>query len=146
MVYINSMTESNEAKHSLEALASLVDLPVRTVRYYIQIGLIDRPLGEKKGAFYTSKHVDQLLTIRKWQLAGLTLERIKEILTEKGADLLPQLKPRGAGTVEVWSHMVVTDGLEITLEPNRAGMSSDDVREFFREVTKLFEQISERKK
>ena len=115
------------------------------MRYYIQLGLVDRPIGEKKAAYYTAVHVDQLLTIRKWQNAGLSLDRIREILATPDTGLLPPPRPRGAGTVEVWSHLVIADGLEITLEPGRAGLNSDEVRALFRGVTTLYEQIKKGK-
>jgi DNA-binding transcriptional MerR regulator len=135
------MQDTPQQRHTIDELSTLVELPLRTVRYYIQLGLVDRPIGEKKAAYYTAAHVDQLLTIRKWQNAGLSLERIREILAAPEAGLLPPPRPRGAGTVEVWSHLVVADGLEITLEPGRAGLSSEDVRALFRGVTALYEQI-----
>lgn len=135
------MQDTPQQRHTIDELSTLVELPLRTVRYYIQLGLVDRPIGEKKAAYYTAAHVDQLLTIRKWQNAGLSLERIREILASPEAGLLPPPRPRGAGTVEVWSHLVVADGLEITLEPGRAGLSSEDVRALFRGVTALYEQI-----
>ena len=135
------MQDTPQQRHTIDELSTLVELPLRTVRYYIQLGLVDRPIGEKKAAYYTAAHVDQLLTIRKWQNAGLSLERIREILAAPEAGLLPPPRPRGAGTVEVWSHLVVADGLEITLEPGRAGLSSEDVRALCRGVTALYEQI-----
>ena len=135
------MQDTPQQRHTIDELSTLVELPLRTVRYYIQLGLVDRPIGEKKAAYYTAVHVEQLLTIRKWQNAGLSLERIREILASPEAGLLPPPRPRGAGTVEVWSHLVVADGLEITLEPGRAGLSSEDVRALFRGVTALYEQI-----
>ena len=135
------MQDTPQQRHTIDELSTLVELPLRTVRYYIQLGLVDRPIGEKKAAYYTAAHVDQLLTIRKWQNAGLSLERIREILAAPEAGLLPPPRPRGAGTVEVWSHLVVADGLEITLEPSRVGLSSEDVRALFRGVTALYEQI-----
>ena len=138
---MRSMQDTPQQRHTIDELSTLVELPLRTVRYYIQLGLVDRPIGEKKAAYYTAAHVDQLLTIRKWQNAGLSLERIREILASPEAGLLPPPRPRGAGTVEVWSHLVVADGLEITLEPGRAGLSSEDVRALFRGVTALYEQI-----
>ena len=121
------------------------ELPRRTVRYYIQQGLVDRPVGEKRAAYYTAAHLDQLLTIRKWQHAGLSLDRIREILASPDAGTLPPVRPRGSGTVEVWSHLVVSDGLEITLEPGRAGFSPEQVRAFFRGVTDLYEHIQQGK-
>jgi DNA-binding transcriptional MerR regulator len=53
----------------------------RTVRYYIQKGLVDRLEGVGKGAFHSRSHLEQLLSIRKWKAAGLSRERIQEILT-----------------------------------------------------------------
>ena len=125
---------------TLDEIAGLAELPRRTVRYYIQTGLVDRPHGIGKGASYTETHVEQLLLVRKWQLAGLSLERIGEVLKQQSDGPLPP-SPRRPGTVEVWSHLVVADGVEITLEPSRAGMSPENVRAFFRGVTNLYEQL-----
>jgi DNA-binding transcriptional MerR regulator len=127
---------------TLDEIAALSELPRRTVRYYIQSGLIDRPQGVGKGAYYTQRHVEQLLLVRKWQLAGLSLERIGELLRQQGAGPLPPT-PRRPGTVEVWSHLVVADGVEITLEPGRAGLTPEQVRAFFRAVTQVYAQIHE---
>ena len=135
------MKTPSEKTMTLDELAALVEMPRRTVRYYIQQGLLDRPEGEKRGAYYTPHHLEQLLTIRKWQMAGVSLERIRELLATTDAQSLPPPRPRGAGTVEVWSHLVVTDGLEITLEASRAGMSPEEVRQFFREVTALHDRM-----
>ncbi len=125
---------------TLDDISALAELPRRTVRYYIQSGLIDRPQGVGKGAYYTQSHVEQLLLVRKWQLAGLSLERIGELLKQQAAGPLPPT-PRRAGTVEVWSHLVISDGVELNLEPSRTGLSPEQIRAFFRSVTQAYEQI-----
>ncbi len=127
---------------TLDDIAALAELPRRTVRYYIQSGLVDRPEGIGKGAFYSERHVEQLLLVRKWQLAGLSLERIGEVLKEPASGSLPPT-PRRAGTVEVWSHLVVADGVEVTLEPSRAALTPEQVRAFFRGVTRVYQQLHE---
>ena len=144
-VIMSLMTVMNDTTptYSIDELAALTELPRRTVRFYIQQGLMDRPIGEKRAAYYTTSHLDQLLTIRKWQQAGLSLDRIREILTEPATGMMPPPRPRGAGSIEVWSHMVVADGLEITLEPGRAGLSPEQVRAFFRGVTALHQKIQQ---
>ena len=135
------MTAMDEPKtFTLDDISALTELPRRTVRYYIQSGLIDRPQGVGKGAYYTQSHVEQLLLVRKWQLAGLSLERIGELLKQEAAGPLPPT-PRRAGTVEVWSHLVISDGVELNLEPSRAGLSPEQIRTFFRAVTQAYEQI-----
>lgn len=125
---------------SLAELAALVELPERTVRYYIQLGLVDRPEGETRAARYGPRHVEQLLAIRKWQRAGVSLTRIRELLTQP-ACAEPPPRPRGSGTVEVWSHLVIADGVELMVEPGRAGLSAQQVRQLFREVSAAFERI-----
>ena len=57
-VSLYSMTEMITPKtFTLDELATLAELPRRTVRYYIQCGLVDRPQGIGKGALYTERHI-----------------------------------------------------------------------------------------
>jgi len=125
--------------HSLDDLSALVDLPKRTVRYYIQLGLVDRPDGETRAARYGARHVEQLLQVRKWTDAGVSLERIRELLAGETPPVPP--RPRAAGSVEVVSHLAIADGLELTLEPGRAGLSPEATRALFRGVMALYEDI-----
>ncbi|MCL4744606.1 MAG: MerR family transcriptional regulator [Burkholderiaceae bacterium] len=126
---------------SLTDLAGLAELPPRTIRFWIDQGLVPRPEGVRRGAWYTAEHLDAVLTIRRWQQAGLSLERIGELLAGAPADVPP--RPRGPGTLEVWSHAVVADGIELTIEPSRAGLSPEQLRALFRGVTALYEEIRE---
>ena len=133
---------NDQQTFTLDEIAALAELPRRTVRYYIQTGLVDRPQGVGKGAFYTQHHIEQLVLVRKWQLAGLSLEKIGDVLKQQASGPLPPT-PRRSGTVEVWSHLVVAEGVEVNLEPGRAGLSPEQVRAFFRGVTQLYQQVQE---
>ena len=124
--------------YPLSELCALVDLPVRTVRYYVQQGLVDRPQGETRAARYSQQHVDQLLLIKKWSAAGLSLDRIRELLAGSEPNV-PQ-RSRRPGSVEVVSHLYIADGLEILIEPGRAGLTPEQVRLFARRVMALYEQ------
>jgi DNA-binding transcriptional MerR regulator len=130
----------DEKRFSLDELCALTKLKPRTVRFYIQMGLVDRPVGETRAAYYTAKHAEQLAEILKWSEAGLSLERIRELL--KGADAPVPAPARKPGSVEVWSHLVVSEGVELHLEPGRAGMSPGQVRAFFREVMAAYRRIA----
>ena len=133
---------NDQQTFTLDEIAALAELPRRTVRYYIQTGLVDRPQGVGKGAFYTQHHIEQLVLVRKWQLAGLSLDKIGDVLKQQASGPLPPT-PRRSGTVEVWSHLVVAEGVEVNLEPGRAGLSPEQVRAFFRGVTRLYQQVQE---
>ena len=139
--------KSQEKKFAIDELGSLAGMNKRKVRYYIQKGLVDRPEGTGKGAYYTRTQLEQLLGIRKWKDAGLSLERIQEILagekdTIQPGKPVPPPRLKKQGKIEVWSHLYVDDGVELHLEPNRAGLSPDQVRNLFREVIKLYKTIN----
>ncbi|RQP26490.1 helix-turn-helix domain-containing protein [Piscinibacter terrae] len=126
-------------RHSLESLAMLAGLTPRTVRYYIQQGLVDRPLGEKRGAYYGARHLEQLLQVRRWVDAGLSLERIAELMAGAPDDPAPRVaKP---GSVEVWSRVTLADGLELHLEPGRAGLGAEQVRRLVRRITEAYRDV-----
>jgi len=139
----------NEAKKfTIGEICALVEMNKRTVRYYIQKGLVDRPEGIGKGAFYSHTHLEQLLSIRKWKAAGLSLERIQDILASEKDGYhsdkpVPPPLSKKQGTVEVWSHMLVDDGIELHIEPRRAELSPDQVRVLFREIMNLYKKIRE---
>lgn len=117
---------------SFDALCATVDLPPRKVRYYIQLGVMDRPDGINRWAKYTTRHVEQLLSIKKWQAAGLSLERIRELLHGVPDDLPP--KRQTAGSVEIWSRLTVAQGVELNVEAASSGLSPEELRAFFRKV------------
>ena len=127
------------ARYSLDDLASLAGLTARTVRFYIQQGLIDRPLGEKRGAYYLARHLEQLLLVRRWTDAGLSLDRIRELIAGAPADAPPRASR--PGMVEVWSRVTLADGLEMHLEPGRAGLTPEQVRAFVREMTATYRRL-----
>jgi hypothetical protein len=68
---------------------------------------------------------------------------VRELLA--GAEAPVPAKARDRGTVEVWSHLVVADGVEVALEPGRAGLKPEDVRRFFRGVMALYDEIAKEK-
>ena len=124
---------------TLNELCILADLPVRTLRYYVQNGLVDHPEGETRAARYGARHLEQALLLKKWTAAGLSLERIRALLHGEEPAVPPQ--SRAAGSIEVCSHLTVTDGLEVVIAPGRAGMSPEQVREFVRGVMALYATV-----
>ena len=124
---------------TLDDLASLTGTTARTVRFYIQQGLVSRPEGAKRGSFYLRRHVEQLLMIRRWTDAGLSLDRIRELVA--GAPEDPPPNTAKPGSVEVWSRVTLADGLEIHLEPGRAGLSPEQVRALVRAVGDAYHAV-----
>jgi DNA-binding transcriptional MerR regulator len=63
----------SEKTFTLDELCTLTDLTKRTVRYYMQLGLVERPIGETRAAHYTSRHLDQLLRVKQLTEAGVSV-------------------------------------------------------------------------
>jgi DNA-binding transcriptional MerR regulator len=137
---MKSDPSSSASSYALADLCVLADLPPRTVRYYVQIGLVDRPEGETRAARYGARQLEQLLLIRKWTAAGVSLERIRELLQGEQAPVPARV--RAAGSVEVRSHLTVADGIEVVIEPARAGLSPQQVRDFIQGVMAAFASVS----
>lgn len=133
------MVSTAPRRYSIDELASLAGVTPRTVRYYIAEGLLDPPIGEKRGAHYVQRHLDQLVLIRRWTDTGHSLGRIRELRAGAPQDVPP--REARAGSVEVWSRITVADGLEVQLEPGRAGLTPEQLRAFVRGVTSLYRQV-----
>ena len=70
-----------DKKYTFEELCALSGLSSRTLRYYIQIGLVDKPIGQTRAAHYLSLHLEKILRIKQLSESGISLERIREVLS-----------------------------------------------------------------
>lgn len=67
-------------KYSIEELARLTGVTRRTVHFYVQRGLIPRPLGIGRGKHYTDEHVERILRIQALKREGLGLDQVVVVL------------------------------------------------------------------
>ena len=134
-------TVNHTQTFSLDELCTLTDLSKRTVRYYVQIGLVNRPEGETRAAKYSPQHLEQLLLVKKWTAAGVSLDRIRELL-QGGSAPVPE-RGRVPGSIEVCSHLHVAQGVELVIEPTRAGLTPEQLRHFARAVMSAYEQLNQ---
>jgi len=102
--YIKTM---DEKKYSIEELADISGFSVRTIRYYIQEGLLDPPPGRGRGGFYFNSHLQRLREIKTLQDQGLKLASIQEILRKEGKLEAP------ASDREVWVKYTLAPGIEV---------------------------------
>lgn len=70
----------DEARYSIDELARRAGVTRRTVRYYVQMGLIPAPLGLGRGCHYSGEHLAVLLQVKMLQERGTPLEQIRRIL------------------------------------------------------------------
>ncbi len=64
-------------RYNIDELADLGGVSRRTVRFYIQEGLLPAPLGVGRGSHYDRSHLERLLDVRAEQEAGRSLDDIR---------------------------------------------------------------------
>jgi DNA-binding transcriptional MerR regulator len=105
----------------------------------MQMGLVDRPIGETRAARYLTAHLDQLLKVKQLTDAGISLERIADI--QNGEELPVPPKPRRPGDIQVKSHIYVAPGIELQISPQEADKSPEQIRALVKAVMKTIQEI-----
>jgi DNA-binding transcriptional MerR regulator len=109
---------SDETRYGIDELAELGGVSRRTVRYYLQEGLLPAPLGVGRGSHYAREHLDRLLRVKSMQEAGLTLEAIQREVT--GArPAARQAEPAPARSI--WRRVTLAPGLELHVRGDLPG-------------------------
>lgn len=92
-------------------LAKAARVTRRTIRYYIEVGLIPPPSGEGRGALYGEDHLRRLTLIRKLQTMRLSLDEIRERLATEPAvwEQIADESP-AANALEVRSEIQAPEG------------------------------------
>lgn len=125
--------------YTLDEVIKLVELPKRTIRYYMQIGLVDRPVGETRAAQYSARQLDQLLRVKQLSSAGISLERIKDVMNGAPAPVPPRtLRP---GDIQVRSQVFIARGVELQIDPELASLSPESLRAFVKAVVNQWEML-----
>ena len=86
-----SVGRVSDLKLTLKELANASDVTERTIRFYIQQGVLPPPSGAGPASRYGLEHLTRLSLVRRFKAALLPLSRIKELLTELGPTELEQV-------------------------------------------------------
>lgn len=70
--------------YTIGQVCELTGVSRRTVRYYVQKGLLDSPVGRGRGGNYLESHVERLREIKALQDKGWTLSSIERYLGTAG--------------------------------------------------------------
>jgi DNA-binding transcriptional MerR regulator len=78
--------QDNTQQKSLEELARMIDIPVRTIRYYIAENLLPGPDGRGKAASYGEEHLLKLRLIRRLAERHVPLAEMQSLLPRLSLD------------------------------------------------------------
>jgi DNA-binding transcriptional MerR regulator len=100
-----------EALYAIGELADLGGISRRTVRYYVQEGLLPPPLGLGRGSHYGQEHLDRLLQVKALQEASRSLDEIRHLLGGPPPAGVPVPAPPLPRTI--WRRIEVAPGVEL---------------------------------
>ena len=79
-----SVKQDEPGYFNIQTLARKTGITRRTIRYYVQRGLIPRPEGGGRGHYYTKDHLDSIKKIQQLSSQGVPLEAIKRLVSGGG--------------------------------------------------------------
>jgi DNA-binding transcriptional MerR regulator len=111
----------NAVRYAIGDLARLAGVSRRTVRYYVQEGLIPAPLGVGRGNHYGAEHLEQLLRVKAFQEGGRTLDEIRRTLDGSGDGKRAKAQPPAESTAvgrSLWRRLALAPGVELHVADN----------------------------
>jgi DNA-binding transcriptional MerR regulator len=143
----------------LEELAERAGVSPRTIRYYVQRGLLPAPEFRGKDSSYGEMHLARLRAIRLLQqrylpldaisaeLEGRTVEQLRE-LAKSGAAEAPgpsreqaASRPGEAATQQRWRRLELAPGIELHLREDR----TDEPNAWLEEIVSFIRQRASRR-
>jgi DNA-binding transcriptional MerR regulator len=107
-------------RYAIGDLADLAGVSRRTVRYYVQEGLLPAPFGLGRGNHYGPEHLDRLLRVKALQEAGRSLDEIRRALGQRAprAASNSELPPPAPVERTLWRRLRLTPGVELHVAGN----------------------------
>jgi DNA-binding transcriptional MerR regulator len=120
-------------KYTIQELSGLTGFSIRTIRYYVQEGLIDPPAGRGRGGFYFDSQLSQLRQIKSLQEKGMKLSSIVQYF--KGGDVQEATYAR-----DVWVKYEIAPGLEINVRRDVEEREGKKVLEIIRTAKSIVKE------
>ena len=105
--------DEDQGLYNADELADLGGVTRRTVRYYVQEGLIPPPLGVGRGRHYGKVHLERLLEVKAQQEAGLSLDDIRARRTPAPGGGRPETRRPDPLSRSTWRRLTLAPGVEL---------------------------------
>ena len=119
---------------SMKDLEMRTGMSRRTIRYYVEKGLIDPPRGKGRGAYYTLEHLERLTAIKAMTDRGMPFVAVEQamehqkhdgldgMVREDACDLVysqaqPRVQNNESTGEDLWSRYRIGEGLELHVKP-----------------------------
>lgn len=136
-----------DEKYSIGELSELLGISRRTVRFYVQKGLLPKPIGLGRATHYSSDHLKRLREIARLQDMGLALDAIAQVLrgemTEDAAVAEQNPVSRGQRSrknvsVEQWLRVILQKGLELHINTCEIEPTAEQLEDLQKSIIAIF--------
>src|SRR5262245_46440992 len=114
---------ADEDRYGIEELAAQGGVTRRTVRYYVQQGLLPAPLGVGRGRHYGPEHLARLRAVKALQERGLSLDEARRELArparQRAAASAEPSAPDAAPSPSAWRRIEIVPGVELHVSTAR---------------------------
>jgi DNA-binding transcriptional MerR regulator len=122
-----------EKKYNIGQLAELSGFSRRTIRFYVQSGLLNPPAGAGRGHYYTDAHLEALQKINSLKDNNLSLDEIVAALHA------PDVAVEEALPVPTtWVRLEVCPGIELQVQGGRYPVTPARIRRLQKFIQQLF--------
>ena len=112
------MSLMGETRYGIEDLARHGGVTRRTVRYYVQQGLLPAPLGKGRGDHYGPDHLERLRAVKALQERGLALDEVRrELARPAGRRRAMAAAPAFAADLGIAADLAVASGSTVLEAP-----------------------------
>jgi DNA-binding transcriptional MerR regulator len=134
--------DDDDCVYGVDDLAERGGVSRRTVRYYIQRGLLPPPRGLGRGKHYTEAHLSTLVRIRELQEAAVPLETIAARLDapDQPAAIAREALTAVPSAQTSWTRIVLGPDVELHVRGRR--LTEEQLRKLAAAVTKVMGGMS----
>lgn len=121
--------------YNIESLADLAGLSKRTIRYYIELGLLTPPIGSCRGSYYTDSHLNRLEQIKRLSSQGVPLTQMKAIMPNESTSIL--FSCEDDIKLSVWTRAFISENIELNFKQDILNKNElDKIKHFIIELLK----------
>ncbi len=135
----------HESKYTMEEICEATGISRRTIRYYIQEGLLAPPAGRGRGGFYNDSHLARLNEIRSMRERGMRLAGIARVLKGAAEPSEPENDEHTPWERTVLARYEISPWLSIEVRRDMEEQEARKVQEIIRFARALLDEGGKRK-
>ncbi len=120
-------------RYTIDQLVEATGIPRRTIRFYVQEGLLAPPAGRGRGGFYNDSHLARLRQIRADRERGLGLDAIRSRTSQAEV-------AEPAGGQRYWMRYEMVPGVELHVSSDAQRRYGERLRYLLRAAKSLIRE------